>query len=490
VFDRCSRSFALTLRNYFRLRFFATALMLICVTVPAANAAGEVESAFGQDGHVLFATTFGGVDIGRVIELADGRLLIAGYCNQRTPTETIPCLFRLSRSGIVDPQSFTSLGALVTGVGYVLSNRKNGWWLQAPCAGLAGPTCLIEIDENGSLNLAFGQGGRLVLANGPAITDGGLFHWATTYDGKILVAGTCKDERSAQSGLCVRRYLQDGSLDATLRGGGQFSDPVSIDTFVNAVFPLPSGKFVLAGTCFENVVPNAGNGFCLTRYTENGNRDTTYGSSGSVAIVIPNAYVTSSASSQVIQSDESIVLGINCDGPQPLSFCLARVTADGRSDIAFGSGGVTSVRVGAGDTRDLSIAAQSDGKLLLGGACGVSVESKFQFCLVRYTPQGQLDSAFAGRGYRTYEIASNRVLGGGMFVPLTYGSSGRIFLAALCNADTVNSDDTGYGCLLAVRTQSIERAVPTLPLNGLLVLVVIIFWIAKFSFCSVEPRRC
>ena len=100
------------------------------------------------------------------------------------------------------------------------------------------------------------------------------------------------------------------------------------------------------------------------------------------------------------QSDGKIlVAGTSLNGGN-FDFVLARFNADGILDTAFGGGkGKVTTDFGYSDA-GLSVAVQSDGKILVGGQSWDigSTNSNFKFTIARYNPDGSLDISFDGDG--------------------------------------------------------------------------------------------
>jgi uncharacterized delta-60 repeat protein len=104
--------------------------------------------------------------------------------------------------------------------------------------------------------------------------------------------------------------------------------------------------------------------------------------------------------------DGKIVTGgyvLGADGFR--NFALTRYNADGKTlDGSFGSGGVVSTPVGAGTRGDAAVyglAVQSDGKIVAVGSAvysekkqGKSAVGDYAFAVLRYNPNGTLDTTF------------------------------------------------------------------------------------------------
>ena len=80
---------------------------------------------------------------------------------------------------------------------------------------------------------------------------------------------------------------------------------------------------------------------------------------------------------------------------EPLSMMVARYNADGSLDATFGSGGIVTTEIGT-YAKAWTIAIQADGKIVIAGRSGTIFQS--DFTLVRYNPNGSLDTSFGTGG--------------------------------------------------------------------------------------------
>ena len=85
-------------------------------------------------------------------------------------------------------------------------------------------------------------------------------------------------------------------------------------------------------------------------------------------------------------------------------FAVVRYTANGDLDATFGAGGIVTTPIGPGDDVARAIAIQPDGKIVAAGASSNGVNDKF--AVVRYTANGSLDATFGAGGIVTTPIGS------------------------------------------------------------------------------------
>lgn len=118
-----------------------------------------------------------------------------------------------------------------------------------------------------------------------------------------------------------------------------------------------------------------------------------------------------------------------CVGVLVLSPCpavLAAIAAPGDLDTSFGTAGKVITSIGTSNETAQSIAIQSDGKILVAGSAH-SIATGLDFALVRYSPDGGLDTTFGVGGKVTTDF------GGSTNTDEAYGiaiqSDGRIVVA-------------------------------------------------------------
>src|SRR5262249_50144382 len=104
-------------------------------------------------------------------------------------------------------------------------------------------------------------------------------------------------------------------------------------------------------------------------------------------------------------------------GATPEAIVVARVLPNGALDPAFGAGGIALTPMGEasnGISPGMGVALQPDGKIVVAGR-GFPLEGgNLRGIVLRYAPDGTLDSTFNGRGYVTvsdvaYPVVANAV---------------------------------------------------------------------------------
>ncbi len=187
----------------------------------------------------------------------------------------------------------------------------------------------------------------------------------------------------------------------------------------------PDGKVVVVG--------RAGSAVALARYTASGQLDPAFGVGGRV--LTPFQQESYGAALALLPDGRIAVAGtVNA------AMAVLRYTPDGQLDRTFGAGGVASASLGANSV-GRALVQQPDGKLVAAGYAGN------QAALVRYTPDGQLDSSFGTGGKVLATIGSNTSTSALVLQPdgklvATGSSDGNIFLLRY---KTDGNLDTSFG---------------------------------------------
>ena len=277
----------------------------------------------------------------------------------------------------------------------------------------------------GDLDPTFGVGGKVIDQSG------GSYDVAIQPDGKIVAVGVAAGG-SEGAQIAVARYNIDGSPDTTFGGTGR----VLIDHYQIAVDVAiqPDGKIVVAGRNPDGDVYGE-----LVRLNSDGSLDTSFGTNGivaplftpSVAAILPDGkslialaarlfrlnangsfdmtfgpcgpgvvtiHYLYNRSESVIQPDGRILTAFTAGNND---FGVFRCNADGTLDNGFGSGGVVITPISSGLDVAQSIAIQMDGKIVVTGQSQSNTNTDWQLTVVRYNPNGALDSGFGTGGIAT-----------------------------------------------------------------------------------------
>src|SRR5262249_54988064 len=140
----------------------------------------------------------------------------------------------------------------------------------------------------------------------------------------------------------------------------------------------------------------------LARYNPDGSLDTSFHGTGKVTTAIGPG--NDEASALALQPDGKLVVAGRSYNGSNADFALARYNADGSLDTSFNGTGKRTTPIGSFDDDAYGLAVQPDGKLVAAGESNTG--SQVEFALVRYKPDGSLDTGFNGTGKVTTAFGS------------------------------------------------------------------------------------
>jgi uncharacterized delta-60 repeat protein len=207
-----------------------------------------------------------------------------------------------------------------------------------------------------------------------------------------------------------RAQAAGGDLDPTFGTGGQVTTDLNHSTDIaNAVAVQADGKLVVVGQAYKQN-DFSGEDFVVTRYNPDGTLDTTFGRGGKVRTDFPGLAAVPSA--VVIQPDGKIVVA---GGAFPTftflgDFKVVRYKPNGALDTSFGDGGIVTTTFPEGSYA-FDVALQPDGKIIAAGTVFVDFNpgdmSDTDFALARYNPDGSLDTTFGNSGMVTTDFLAH-----------------------------------------------------------------------------------
>jgi uncharacterized delta-60 repeat protein len=287
------------------------------------------------------------------------------------------------------------------------------------------------------LDAGFGSGGTVLTSLGKPIdfADTRANAVAQQPDKKILAAGYARDVRNNKFALA--RYNADGTVDSSFGGGAvitQVDRSDGSDDQIRALAVLSDGKLVAAGYAAFGQQD-----FALARYNANGTLDTTFnpngnGDTGAPNVIDPGTVLTSvgnantaRAQTLVVQPDGNVVAGGFAKfGQTSSSFALVRYKPDGSLDSTFGMSGKVTTPIGGGKVASVNaLALQPDGKLVAAGVASNPSGDATGFALARYTPSGTLDTSFGTGGI----VLTRAGVGNATLKSLLVDGSGRLVVA-------------------------------------------------------------
>ncbi|MCJ7509854.1 MAG: peptidoglycan DD-metalloendopeptidase family protein [Dehalococcoidia bacterium] len=174
------------------------------------NSDGGLDADFGGGGYVATQVSAASDTAHAVAMQPDGKIVAGGYCwIVGTTWDYDLCLARYNPDGTLDA-SFDGDGKVTTTIGTVtdrpdLALQPNGKIVTAgTCVSGTHKFCLVRYNSDGSLDAAFGDGGKVETAVGSE--DSYAYGVAVQGDGRIVAAGYCTNPTD----FCLARYLGDG----------------------------------------------------------------------------------------------------------------------------------------------------------------------------------------------------------------------------------------------------------------------------------------
>jgi uncharacterized delta-60 repeat protein len=258
--------------------------------------------------------------------------------------------------------------------------------------------------SGGAPDAGFGSGGTVNIANAGALDgNGGVAVDPST--GKIVTGqGYASGGRNV---FAVFRYNSDGGPDTSFGGTGVAFTPVGVgDALVSGVALQSDGKILVTGWAVASTKLLTDYAFATARFNDNGTLDTTFGSGGIVITNIKTATGNSPAEDRAtavaVQADGRIVVaGFSEQGANIYTedFAVVRYNPNGSLDSTFGSGGIAvTPNFGGGQDIANGLAIQSDGRIVVAGQVTPSNGTAPLMAVARYTTGGQLDTTFNSTG--------------------------------------------------------------------------------------------
>ncbi len=381
------------------------------------NSDGSLDNLFGTGGKVRTDVRQWN-DYGKALAiLSSGKILVGGSSTNGLFTEF--ALVRYNNDGGLD-NTFGTGGIAFADVGpaedqaYAMAVQDDDKIVLAGSSfiynGVANTRdfSVARFNSDGSLDNTFGTGGKVITPVGTS--DEVVYSMAIQADGKIIVAGgSSGPSPDFISSFALARYNSNGSLDNTFGSGGILVMPLSnLYSTADAVALQTDGQILVAGSTRIDADTFA---FSVVRLNDNGSFDNTFGTNGVVFTTFASTH--NFCFGMALQDDEKIILsgrmhtGIS---PNQMDFAVARYNTNGSLDNTFGTDGKVTTHMGWPEDTGYSIAVQTDGKIVVGGA-GVNGGVDSDFAIARYNGDGTVDAFDASTTLSMTTIYPNPVKG-------------------------------------------------------------------------------
>jgi uncharacterized delta-60 repeat protein len=353
--------------------------------------AGALDTTFGGTGVVTTSLKGGAVAQAVVIQPWDGKIVVEGHSGSKG-SDT---LARYNPDGSLD-STFGSGGIAVSSLD---GGRAIALYSSTDTTGnakkivQANGGALVRFNANGSIDTSFGKRGTVTVA----WTIAGV---VIQPDGKIVVDGF------SGSASELARFNANGTLDTSFGSGGTVTLAGGFIDYQSLLLQ-PDGKLVVGGE--NNVGPNSTLELELARVNANGTLDTTFNSAGPnpgiVTAALANPYIddvrlalypsTGTDTADFGKIVAAATIGLNPGGINNEQVTLARFSADGTADNTFGQGGQVVTPFPNSGSMAWATALQADGKIVVAGNTISYGGGSWNFSLLRYNPDGSLDTTFS-----------------------------------------------------------------------------------------------
>ncbi len=314
---------------------------------------GVLDTSFGTGGKIIFPLSSGEV-VNHIALQTDGKIVAVGYHYYQVIGNSNFIIFRFNADGTLDTsfgtggKSTTNFATLSEGVVIQPDGKIVALAWGCNASGYCHSFGTIRFNVNGSLDTAFGAGGRVVTTvssrNFPADV-------SLQPDGKIIIAGSAADNFSGFLDYAIVRYNSNGSLDASFGAGGIVSTDITQTDNPNAIALQPDGKILVNG--------NSG----IVRYNANGSMDTGFAAGG----IFTHGGGNSPIYDIALQRSGKIVAAGYVFQESHSVFALTRLNADGSRDASFGTNGNITTPIGNQYDSSYALAIQPNGKIISGG---------------------------------------------------------------------------------------------------------------------------
>lgn len=247
----------------------------------------------------------------------------------------------------------------------------------------------------GDVDVTFGRGG---LVHGSLVQDEvdaavGLFPQS---DGSIVVEGS-----NSRADRFMVRLGRDGKIDESASADGKVDlqqgnwESVEPQPFYAAGVTDHEGRFVLPiGTVLSNAEGRSA--IRVRRFTRAGELDTTFAANGEVEVPLPVSAPYTLAQERGVIEDASgrLTVGVVVTDLTYLrEFYLVRFSPDGLLDTTFGNAGILPVNGPGGTGFSGRLTHDKQGRLVLGG------HTNLRGAIVRFDADGTLDPTFGDNGW-------------------------------------------------------------------------------------------
>jgi uncharacterized delta-60 repeat protein len=391
-----------------------TYLLCLFISIIASPVFAQMEfldPTFGSNGKVSsLIPNSGGFILDMAIQ-ADGKIIVAGgyVIKVSSNYSTVSLLIRYNTNGSID-SSFGFQGSATITFG--LNNFDiRSIAIQQDGKIVAGGTnqelyhsdthfALVRFNSNGSVDSSFGKNGVVTTAfQNIGDQQEELTKVIIKPDGKILAGGYSFN--SFGIGLPVSvvmsQYNKDGSYDNSFGKSGIVISSTSKGSTVGFTMALRFDNKIVAGG------PHGNSSFASMQFNTNGSIDSTFGLNG-----FGDTATSFSATDELLQRDGKIIFVGRMIVSRREVIALLRYNSNGTFDTTFGNYGKVTTSMSNFNNSATSAHLDSSGKILVSGSVyQTSSPRSADFALLRYNPNGTLDSTFGKGGIILTDFSGN-----------------------------------------------------------------------------------
>lgn len=212
-------------------------------------------------------------------------------------------------------------------------------------------------------------------------------------DGKIIAVGY--DYVEFDNSFALARFTSEGALDSTFGNGGFVRTPILTNfNELNAVTINSNEKIITAGySAYAHNLDSLN--FAILQYNMDGTLDSTFNSTGIVIKDINNAS-RDEAESVKVQSDGKIIVVGHSTSNSDSDFAVLRFNPDGSLDTSFNNSGIVLTNISGNSDNAYSVLIQPNGKIIVVGDAYTT--TNYDYAIVRYNNDGLIDSTFGLNG--------------------------------------------------------------------------------------------
>jgi uncharacterized delta-60 repeat protein len=379
-----------------KLIFTTVILFLLCLQVSAQP--GTPDYSFGDSSKVT-SETYGGLAYTSLVQ-PDGKIVVGGgygyyYKNGSLVTGTL--IIRYQEDGKID-LSFGDSGRAIYDFGdvkyskvvYAVGLQKDGKILAAVRGFSTSSIAIMRLNEDGTVDKSFGKDGLATMPDQDGLYNG--MDMAMLPDGRMAITGNYTFNINQGSNPFITCFTPDGFLDKSFGDGGTVVTEPNSTVIISSIAVTKEGKIVIGGQYY--VI----NKTVLLRYNSDGTQDRAFGTNGLAEMSFDRSISSPMIKDIAVTNDNMIVTTgygtLNSKNDNDVAIA-SRFLENGAPDSSFDSKGYSTTKYGEGSTRTYAIAVQDNGKLV---CAGYSEQGSPVFTAIRYDQDGIIDSSFGVTG--------------------------------------------------------------------------------------------